>query len=179
MSIRIIKSKDIPQEYENGFAQSEMLPDTYPGMTNYKCFLKKGHTVSPKKYADKVVMYCFTRGNGYVTTPEWSRDIRELSFFAPDFDNSDFSITAVEDMEFLCLVSEMEECERENWPKWHLRLPWFTRMSECKEYVQDCKGPNTRSWSVLDPKYLGGVLMGIVRAEGEGTTEKGHPSVAQ
>ena len=63
--------------------------------------------------------------------------------------------------------------------KQHLRLPWFTRMSECKEYVQDCKGPNTRSWSVLDPKYLGGVLMGIVRAEGEGTTEKGHPSVAQ
>ena len=52
-------------------------------------------------------------------------------------------------------------------------------MSECKEYVQDCKGPNTRSWSVLDPKYLGGVLMGIVRAEGEGTIEKGHPSVAQ
>ena len=52
-------------------------------------------------------------------------------------------------------------------------------MSECKEYVQDCNGPNTRSWSVLDPKYLGGVLMGIVRAEGEGTTEKGHPSVAQ
>lgn len=179
MSIRIIKSKDIPQEYENGFAQSEILPDTYPGMTNYKCFLKKGHTVSPKKYADKVVMYCFTRGNGYVTTPEWSRDITELSFFAPDFDNSDFSITAVEDMEFLCLVSEMEECEWENWPKWHLRLPWFTRMSECKEYVQDCKGPNTRSWSVLDPKYLGGVLMGIVRAEGEGTIEKGHPSVAQ
>ena len=82
MSIRIIKSKDIPQEYENGFAQSEILPDTYPGMTNYKCFLKKGHTVSPKKYADKVVMYCFTRGNGYVTTPVVARYQGALVFCA-------------------------------------------------------------------------------------------------
>ena len=31
MSIRIIKSKDIPQEYENGFAQSEILRIHTPG----------------------------------------------------------------------------------------------------------------------------------------------------
>ena len=38
MSIRIIKSKDIPQEYENGFAQSEILPDTYPAPTTTNAF---------------------------------------------------------------------------------------------------------------------------------------------
>ncbi len=49
MSIRIIKSKDIPQEYENGFAQSEILPDTYPGMTNYKCFFEEGAHGEPEE----------------------------------------------------------------------------------------------------------------------------------
>ena len=80
----------------------EMLPGTFPGAHNYKCFLKAGHDVQPEKYADKTAVYCFTAGKGYVTTDKFARNITELAFFVPDFDNGDFTIHAVEDLEFLC-----------------------------------------------------------------------------
>lgn len=54
-------------------------------------------------------MYCFTAGKGYVTTDKFARNITELAFFVPDFDNGDFTIHAVEDLEFLCLVLDMTE----------------------------------------------------------------------
>ena len=46
-------------------------------------------------------------------------------------------------------------------------------------YDQDCKGPNTTSWQIIGPGQMGRILMGVVRAVGEGTDEKGHPTVAQ
>ena len=58
----------------------EMLPGTFPGAHNYKCFLKAGHDVQPEKYADKTAVYCFTAGKGYVTTDKFARNITELAF---------------------------------------------------------------------------------------------------
>lgn len=98
-----------PQHDANGFSRMEMLPGTFPGAHNYKCFLKAGHDVQPEKYADKTAVYCFTAGKGYVTTDKFARNITELAFFVPDFDNGDFTIHAVEDLEFLCLVLDMTE----------------------------------------------------------------------
>ena len=52
-------------------------------------------------------------------------------------------------------------------------------MSKCIKYDQDCKGPHTTSWFVLTGQQLGRIMVGAVRAVGEGTAEKGHPAVEQ
>ena len=63
MSIAIVKKEEMAPQYDaNGFSRMEMLPGTFPGAHNYKCFLKAGHDVQPEKYADKTAVYCFTAG---------------------------------------------------------------------------------------------------------------------
>ena len=59
------------------------------------------------------------------------------------------------------------------------RCPIFRSFSETHEYTQDCKGPHTRSWQVLYSGEVGRNLLGVVKAVGEGTVEKGHPAVDQ
>ena len=55
MSIAIVKKEEMAPQYDaNGFSRMEMLPGTFPGAHNYKCFLKAGHDVQPEKYADVV-----------------------------------------------------------------------------------------------------------------------------
>lgn len=61
----------------------------------------------------------------------------------------------------------------------HTTLPIFRSFSETHEYTQDCKGPHTRSWQVLYSGEVGRNLLGVVKAVGEGTVEKGHPAVDQ
>jgi len=180
MSIAIVKKEEMAPQYDaNGFSRMEMLPGTFPGAHNYKCFLKAGHDVQPEKYADKTAVYCFTAGKGYVTTDKFARNITELAFFVPDFDNGDFTIHAVEDLEFLCLVLDMTEGDHKNYAACHTTLPIFRSFSETHEYTQDCKGPHTRSWQVLYSGEVGRNLLGVVKAVGEGTVEKGHPAVDQ
>ena len=59
MSIAIVKKEEMAPQYDaNGFSRMEMLPGTFPGAHNYKCFLKAGHDVQPEKYADKTAVYC-------------------------------------------------------------------------------------------------------------------------
>ena len=135
--------------------------------------------LQPEKYADKTAVYCFTAGKGYVTTDKFARNITELAFFVPDFDNGDFTIHAVEDLEFLCLVLDMTEGDHKNYAACHTTLPIFRSFSETHEYTQDCKGPHTRSWQVLYSGEVGRNLLGVVKAVGEGTVEKGHPAVDQ
>lgn len=180
MSIAIVKKEEMAPQYDaNGFSRMEMLPGTFPGAHNYKCFLKAGHDVQPEKYADKTAVYCFTAGKGYVTTDKFARNVTELAFFVPDFDNGDFTIHAVEDLEFLCLVLDMTEGDHKNYAACHTTLPIFRSFSETHEYTQDCKGPHTRSWRVLYSGEVGRNLLGVVKAVGEGTVEKGHPAVDQ
>ena len=81
MSIAIVKKEEMAPQYDaNGFSRMEMLPGTFPGAHNYKCFLKAGHDVQPEKYADKTAVYCFTAGKGYVTTDKccFSKRMRKV-----------------------------------------------------------------------------------------------------
>ncbi|MDI9469186.1 MAG: hypothetical protein QM296_03175 [Bacillota bacterium] len=182
MAIAIIRKEDMVPEYDsNGYARLEMLPGIHAGAYNYKCFLKAGKSVQPERYADKTAIYCFTSGKGYVTTEKCAYNITELSFFVPDFDRSDFSIYASEDMEFLCLLLDMSEQDQKYYATYHATMPIFRSFSDLHEYWQDCKGPNTRSWQVLYNGEVGRSLLGVVKGagEGEGTVEKGHPEVDQ
>ena len=104
MSISMVRREEIILNFKDGFAQTELLPGTFEGITNYRCELKAGCTVQPKLYSDKVVVYCFTKGCGYITDGLKAYNITELSFYTPDFDKNQLSIHASSDMEFLCLV---------------------------------------------------------------------------
>ena len=49
MSIAIVKKEEMAPQYDaNGFSRMEMLPGTFPGAHNYKCFLKAGMMCSRK-----------------------------------------------------------------------------------------------------------------------------------
>ena len=110
MAIAIVRKEDMKAEFMNGFAKTELLPGSFPGVYNYKCYLKAGCTVSPVKYADKRAVEGVASGTGY---------------------------------------------------------------------TQDCKVTHTRSWQVLYKGEICRNLMGVVKAVGEGTVEKGHPAVDQ
>ncbi len=185
MAIMIEKADQIAKNFVNGYAQTELLPGGYACLQNYKCFLKAGSSVTPEIYSDKAIVYVFSRGKGYVSTEtNQAFNITELSFFSPGLlgiDGVAFSIHAEEDMEFLRLVYTMTEKDMERYHRWRIRFPYFQPLSTCVEYVQDCKTGKAHSWSVLNPKNVGRIIMGVVRAEGdgEGTVEKGHPAVAQ
>ena len=72
-------------------------------------------------------------------------------------------------MEFIKSIVTMDDYDWEDYSKSHVRLPYFRPLSKCPRYDQDCKGPHTTSWHVLNPKQLGHVILGVVRAVGEGT----------
>lgn len=107
----IVRNSDIAVEYdENGFFQTEVLAGSYDGgIRNYKCFLKAGCEVSPALYKDETVVYMFGKGCGYVTDTKEAHNITELSFYLPNFDKDPFTIHAVEDMEFIMSVVEMNQ----------------------------------------------------------------------
>ena len=177
----IARNEDIhPVFNEDGYASVELLPGTYDGgIRNYKCFLKSGSEIKPELYTDKTVLFFFGFGKGYLTDAEAAYNIREVAFYAPYFDKCPYTIHAVEDMEYIMSIVELNEWDKNALSKSQTYLPMFKSYSDCPRYRQDCKGPNTESRNVLLPGQLGRVILGTVKAIGEGTIEKGHPAVHQ
>ena len=104
---------------------------------------------------------------------------RVFLLFLPDFDRSFFTIHAVDDMEFIMSVVDMNPWDKERFEHSHLHLPFFMKYTDGQVYdMRHCKGPNTTSWEIIGPgQQLGRILMGVVRAVGEGTVcGKGHPT---
>ena len=165
---------------EDGLAACELLPGTYQGgVRNYKCFLKAGCKTSPQLRAEETVLLMFGKGKGYITSEKNLFNITQPAFYSPHFDKEPYTIHAIDDMEFILSVIEMNEWDKKIYDDTHVRMPFFTLYSDAVAYDQDCKGPNTTSWLVLGAKQLGRIMVGVVRAVGEGTVEKGHPKVEQ
>lgn len=180
MAIQIDRRNLDIQYNAGGFAISELLPGTYKGgIRNFRCSLKAGKKYRPQLYGDKIVILFFGMGRGYVTDDKDAYNINELSFYVPDFDRGDYTVHAIRDMEFVLSVVEMNQWDWEVYNSSHARLPFFRSIGQCSIYDQDCKGPGTSSWNVLQGRQLGRIMIGVVRAVGDGTREKGHPTVHQ
>ena len=181
MAIYIAQKEDLVSEYDDsGFAKKEALPGTYEGgIRNYKCFLKAGCQVEPEMYEDKLVLFFFGKGTGYITDQKGAYSIEELCFYVPEFNRTPYAVHATGDMEFMMCVVDMNQWDWKVYNASHVRLPFFRTVSKCIKYDQDCKGPHTTSWFVLTGQQLGRIMVGAVRAVGEGTAEKGHPAVEQ
>ena len=185
MAFKYIENKDIQRNFVNGISEVEVLPGNFKGHHHYKLNLQAGATYQPaEKYSDKTVIYIFGMGKGYVCTPENSYNINELAFFVADLDGGDYAIHAVTDMDIMRLVVDMNDYDKKIYSECHYRLPFFASVSNCPEYVQDCKGPTTHNWMILPGRNVGRVSLGVCRAIGqegvdEGTIEKGHTGVHQ
>ena len=181
MAIYIAHNEDLVSEYDDtGFAKKEALPGTYEGgIRNYKCFLKAGCQVTPEMYEDKLVLFFFGKGKGYITDQKGAYSIEELCFYVPEFNKTPYTVHATGDMEFMMCVVDMNQWDWKVYNASHVRLPFFRTVSKCIKYDPDCKGPHNSSWFVLTGQQLGRIMVGVVRAVGEGTTEKGHPAVEQ
>lgn len=165
---------------DNGFAKAELLPGIYKdGITSYKCFLKAGHRISPELFSDKSVIIFFGKGQGELIDCDGKHQITEVAFYVPYMEKEEYEIHAIEDMEFVLNIVEMNQSDMAAFNRWHIRLPYFRLHSECIQYIQDCKGPNTEARMILCPKWMGRVILGTTRAIGEGTVEAGHPKVHQ
>ena len=73
----------------------------------------------------------------------------------------------------------MNDWDKKAFTHWHKHLPFFKPYTEATEYGQSCKLPGTHSWTIIQGMMLGHVTVGVVRAIGAGTDEKGHPEVHQ
>lgn len=172
----VCRAEKARREY-NGFsyAQEELLPGADAVNAKfYRCSLRAGCSVTPELDREKITILIFNGKTGYITTPYDLYNITEPSFFIPDFERVPYTVHAVEDSEFIMAVFSMNQWDREFYEKWNLHLPFFSKYSDGVQYDQDCKGPNTRSYSILQPFQLGHVSIGVVKAIGEGTDEKGH-----
>jgi len=181
MAIAHVNKEDIVLKFQNGFAQTEMLAGTYDGGVHaYRCALKASSVVTPVIYPNTLQILCLTDGKGAVITPERAYVINEVSFYVAD-PASVFTIHAATDMVYTMFVVKQTVHDLERYEAFHLAVPFFCSLSECVEYCQSCKTPNSRSWSVIPTKRLCRVLMGVAEASGdrEGSNEVGHPAVAQ
>ena len=185
MAISYVNKEDLVLNFENGFAQTEMLAGTYQGgVRAYRCKLLSGCMVTPQIYPKTLQVLCLTDGKGAIITPERAYAINEVSFYVAD-PASTFTIHAATDMVYTMFVVEQTIHDIERYNAFHLAVPFFKPLSECTEYCQDCKTANTKSWSIVPTKRLCRILMGVSEGFGEkegtveGCVEKGHPAVAQ
>lgn len=177
----LARDKDIDVKYDqDGYYITELLPGSFNGgVRNYKCYLKAGALIKPTLYRKETVVYMFGKGCGYITDEVEAHNITELSFYLPDFDRNPFTIHAVTDVEYVMSVVEMNPYDWECYYHSHIHLPYFMKYTDGQIYDQDCKGANTTSWLIIGPGQMARILLGVVKAVGEGTNEKGHPTVDQ
>lgn len=180
-SYYIARETDNGTEYnEEGYAVKELLPGTYQGgIRNYKYYLKAGCEICPELQAEDMVLIMFGKGKGYILSDSEVYDVTEPAFFVPDFAKEAYTVHALEDMEFVLSTIKMNRWDKEKFNECHNRLPFFRLYTDGDVYDQSCKGPNTTSWLILGTEQLGRIMVGVVRAVGEGTVEAGHPQVEQ
>jgi hypothetical protein len=169
----------------DGIAMAELPLDTdfsdirNCGIKFYRYNLRAGCVIQPKLEKDAIVLLTFNGKRAYIHYAEETYHVKEPAFFVPDFDKMTYTVGAVEDIEFILGVFPMNDWDRTNFAKWHRHLPFFKLYTDAVQYDQACKKPGTRSWSILQGMQLGHVTVGVVRAVGAGTDEKGHPEVHQ
>lgn len=176
-----IKGSDIKFEFKNGFAKTEVLSDSHEYVKMYKCVLKAGCSITLDLFDDRFQVFAFVKGTGAIVTPSRSYCIsnEESAYFVPNFNKDRVDLHSGTDLEFVLFEAHLTEADRIAFHDTHMWLPYFRTLSDLFRYDQACKGPNTKSYLVIPSRQLGRVLMGITIAIGEGTDEKGHPSVHQ
>ena len=95
--VLISRGKDYnPTDYVNGLAREEVLPGVCDEITMHRCTLKAGTALKPAVYAfeEKMQIFLFVMGNGYITTDTEAYRIDDRAVFVPNFNKDEILIKA-------------------------------------------------------------------------------------
>ena len=109
------------------------------------------------------------QGQGYITTPRQAWNINEPGVFVPEFDTERFTITCSADskepLEFLHIVTELNDYDKTCLVESRMVLPRFRTISQGWTYDEDFKDNSvTTSMMLLEHRNLGRLSMGCVKA---------------
>lgn len=154
-------------QMDGGYGELEVLHGAYPLIHTYRCILKVGEEYTVKPFGESVlVTYALVKGKGYIYDDVKSYNVDEFSVYIPNHDTT-FTVHAVDEMEFLRIVTDMTETDIKRFRDYHETLPLFRRaVTDGHPYVQTCQGPGTLSWNVVHGTFMGRICIGYVEGEG-------------
>lgn len=168
--VKVQKGVDTKLEFFDGFARTTMLPSAYPDTEVNKCVLRAGRKWEAELYdfEDKVQMFFFVSGRGYICLPNEAFNITEPAVFVPFFDKDKFVVKAAEntDLEFLQFVCKQTDFDKKMMKTIRTTLPRFKLMSECETYDESFKGPGTKSPILIMHRLFGKFSMGATIGNG-------------
>ncbi len=168
-AVKIAREKDIEYVYdENGLARIPVLQGEYEGAAFERIGLKAGSVWKPEGYrfGDKMQFFIFSRGTGYITTPEKAYNIDEISIFIPRFDEETFAVTAASNLYMLHIIAEFADYDRRYMAERRITLPRFRKTSEAWTYWENFKNEGVVSRMFIEHRQLGRFSMGIVTGKG-------------
>jgi hypothetical protein len=182
--IRVQRGAETKLKFANGLGKATMLPGVYPDVEVNKLVLKAGHEWQAELYAfeDRVQMFFFVSGGGYICLPDQAFNITEEAVFVPFFDKDPFTVKAAPktDLEFLQFVCRQTDFDKSMMNTIRTTLPRFKLQSECETYEEPFKGPGSRSPILIMHRLFGKFSMGSTLCKGPNwVKEHKHPDLVQ
>lgn len=170
--IKVHRQSDLKHEFKDGVSRQNVLVGEYSQASFEKCAIKAGSKWAPElfEFGEKVQIFIFTKGKGYITTPRKSFEINEITVFVPEFDVEEFVITcssdSSSDLEFLRIQGLMSDYDVEDMSNSRMTLPRFRTVSQAWTYEEPFKGPGTTSCMLIEHRNLGRFSMGATLGQG-------------
>ena len=184
--IRIIKASEIGYAFTDGFAETEILKDTCPGIRICKCRLQAGRTLQVETYSEeeKMQLFFFTTPSGIVRSGSRFFPIDDQAVFVPDFDREEVLITAgEEELAFIRITGPMIDVDHRQMANCQYVLPRFVRLRDSIEYTERFtqeSGSKVVSHSIIAGRHLGRYTMGWnIGAGPDFIGQHTHPTLEQ
>lgn len=184
--IKIIKADEIRYDFVGGYAETEILAGTCPGIRICKCCLKAGQARDMEVYAEdeKMQLLFFTSRSGVVKSGTRIYAIDDQAVFVPDFDREKVTIIAgEEDLYFIRITGPMTEIDHRQMANCQYVLPRFVRLRESIEYTERFtqeSGSKVVSHSIVAGRHLGRYTMGWnIGAGPDFIGQHTHPTLEQ
>lgn len=184
--IKIVKANEIQYAFSDGYAETEILADTCPGIRICKCCLKAGATRDMEVYAEdeKMQIFFFTGRTGVVKSGTAIYAIDDQAVFIPDFDRETVTfIAGADDLYFIRITGPMTEIDHRQMANCRYVLPRFVRLRESIEYTERFtqeSGSKVVSHSIAAGRHLGRYTMGWnIGAGPDFIGQHTHPTLEQ
>lgn len=164
--IQVARYSDVKYDFKDGYACVPVLEGAFDQARFAHCALQSGHSITPDVYSvtEHNQLFIFTKGKGYVTTPRQAWNVTEPGVFVPEFDSERFTITCSADskqpLEFLHIVTELNDYDKTCLREAHMSLPRFRGVSEAWHYKENFTGADIQQMMLLEHRNLGRLSMG-------------------
>lgn len=164
--ISFLKGGSVKEEFIGEISRQPLMPEANDEAKLYRCVLKKGCRWQAPLYSfqEKIQMFFFISGNGYVAAKTQCWQINEQALFVPEFDKEDFFIQAGDtDLHFLHITGDLNDYDRQTMGNWCIKLPRFRTYSQCVEYTEGFSGDagsNVKSRLLIEGRGCGRWSMG-------------------